>query len=118
MRSFEPPSPMPVRPTSVSTVTSIALWLKLRFMLGCSQHFTRVTVALGRAASARVGRTSPAAMPPAPTASDLKSDRRFIMVAPSLGREVIPDLRMTPDDVTAHEIVSQPWWEADRFIGS
>ena len=54
IRSFEPPSPMPVMPMSVSTVTSIALWLKLRVMLGCSQHFTRVMVALGSAASERV----------------------------------------------------------------
>ena len=48
-------------PMAVSTVTSIALRLKLRFMLGCSQHFPRVAAAFGSAASARAGRTSVAA---------------------------------------------------------
>src|SRR4029453_5076665 len=86
MRSFDPPSPMPVMPMSVSTVTSIALWLKLRFMLGCSQHFTRVTFAPGSAASARAGRMSPAPTPAAPAAIDLNSDRRFIMGASPLER--------------------------------
>src|SRR5262245_18896283 len=85
-RSFEPPSPMPVMPMSVSTVTSIALWLKLRFMLGCSQHLTRVTCAYGSAASARAGRISAAPRPPAPTARDLKSDLRFIGVLQSCDR--------------------------------
>src|SRR5262252_10978297 len=51
-------------------------------MLGCCQHFTRVTVALGgSAASTRAGRINPAPTPPRPTASDLNSDLRFIFVA-------------------------------------
>ena len=34
--SFEPPSPMPVMPMSVSTVQSMLLWLKSRFGVGGS----------------------------------------------------------------------------------
>src|SRR6186997_2325796 len=76
IRSGEPPSPMPVMPISVSTVTSMALWLNDRFMLGCDQHFTRVILALGSAASARVAGSSAA---PAPAARALRSDLRLIM---------------------------------------
>src|SRR5262249_21763648 len=83
IRSLDPPSPMPVMPMSVSTVTRSELWLKLRFMLGCVQHFTRVTVAFGSAASTRAGRMSPAPIPPSPIAADLKSDLRFIMTGAS-----------------------------------
>ena len=34
--SFDPPSPMPVMPKSVSTVQSMLLWLKSRFGVGGS----------------------------------------------------------------------------------
>src|SRR4029077_12745159 len=117
-RSREPPSPMPVMPMSVSTVTSIALWLKLRFMLGCSQHLTRVTLAFGSDASARAGRISPAPRPPAPTASDLKSDLRFIIggsprsridfhdvIAVAFGAKVASHDRPLPESHVPRELV-------------
>src|SRR5688572_8782589 len=74
IRSGEPPSPMPVMPMSVSTVTSIPLWLKERVMLGWAQHFTRVIFAFGRAASDRVAGSNAA---PAPAARNLRSDLRL-----------------------------------------
>ena len=40
--SREPPSPMPVMPASVSTVTTRSLWLNRGF--GCSGEYTRTRV--------------------------------------------------------------------------
>jgi hypothetical protein len=65
----------PVTPISVSTVTSRALWLNDRFMLGCAQHFTRVILAFGSAAADCRTENSVA---PTPAASDLRSDLRSI----------------------------------------
>src|SRR5438093_6484237 len=83
MRSGQPPSAMPVTPISVSTVTSSALWLNDRFMLGCAQHFTRVILAFGSAAADCRTENSVA---PTPAASDLRSDLRSIMVSPFASR--------------------------------
>src|SRR6476620_4736480 len=78
-RSGDPPSPMPVMPISVSTVTSRALWLNERFMLGCAQHFTRVILALGSAASDRRADHSVA---PTPAARDFSRVLRSIIECP------------------------------------
>src|SRR5207247_3896375 len=83
MRSGDPPSPTPATPTSVSTVTSRALWLNDRFMLGWAQHFTRVILAFGSAAADCRTENSVA---PRPAASDLRSDLRSIMVSPFASR--------------------------------
>src|SRR5207344_1753756 len=78
-RSGDPPSPMPVMPISVSTVTSRALWLNERFMLGCAQHFTRVILALGSAAS---DRRADHRVAPTPAARDFSRVLRSIIGCP------------------------------------
>src|ERR1035438_2977363 len=73
--SLEPPSPMPVMPASVSTVTSMLLRLKVRLRSGGLQIRTRVILVFGRAASAaRVKATQAAGA----TASDFRNDLRFM----------------------------------------
>ena len=46
-RSFEPPSPMPMMPPSVSTVTTMSLWLGSGFKTGGVQMRTRVIFIFG-----------------------------------------------------------------------
>src|SRR5579872_5083086 len=51
-RSRVPPSPMPVRPASVSTSATMLLWLKVGLRLGGCRMRTLVILAFGRAAHA------------------------------------------------------------------
>jgi hypothetical protein len=48
--SREPPSPIPVMPASVSTVTTWKLWLNIGREMGDSQMRTRVIFIFGMAA--------------------------------------------------------------------
>src|SRR6202167_2532935 len=71
--SFAPPSPMPVMPASVSTVTSMLLWLKSGLRSGGFQMRTRVIFAFGREAAASLGSARHAA---GTAASDFRNDLR------------------------------------------
>src|ERR1035441_8120882 len=71
--SFEPPSPTPVIPMSVSTVTTMLLWLNNWFRLGGWKIRTLVIFALGSAASTRRGSAAPTTDA---AASDFKNDLR------------------------------------------
>src|SRR5580700_169205 len=73
--SFAPPSPIPVIPASVSTVTSMLLWLKSGLRSGGFQMRTRVIFAFGREASVIFGSVRHAA---GTAASDFRNDLRFI----------------------------------------
>src|SRR5450432_2087474 len=73
--SFAPPSPTPVMPPSVSTVTTMSLWLKSVFRVGGEYARTRVIFILGRAARAGGGEARPAAELAA--SAERKKDRRF-----------------------------------------
>src|SRR5437899_6432589 len=75
--SLEPPSPIPVSPESVSTVTIWKLWLKRVFESGFWKKRIRLIFIFGSAASIRAGRSSAAAEP---DRADWRKVRRFISV--------------------------------------
>src|SRR5688572_23372590 len=71
--SLAPPSPTPVIPASVSTVTTMLLWLKSSFRFGGRKIVTFVIFIFGSAASTICGRRSAAA---GAAARDFRKDLR------------------------------------------
>src|ERR1022692_4689382 len=70
--SFDPPSPMPVIPASVSTVITMLLWLNRGFRFGGAYARTRVIFIFGIAALTGLRETSETA------ATEPRNERRFI----------------------------------------
>src|SRR6516225_2103840 len=78
-RSRVPPSPMPVIPASVSTVTTMSDWLKSGLGLGGDQTRTRVIFILGRPAAVADGAAAVADVADA-AASERRKERRCMTI--------------------------------------